>query len=1115
MKAATKRCVIVLICCAAALILSAILSAEEKTPADLAKERHLKNLYSNDPYMVIPKTARPPVIDGKLADGEWDGAAKITGFVNGSIYLVDTQPFFYVTYDDKNLYVAYQGPIPERVKANLHTEALHGLVQQSKTEFDTNVDADDSVEVVIVPKYPEDTWYRYLSNNLNTHYDFRVAPGMDIKLDWNPAWKSATSISIEEWVMEMLIPLDSTYAPVPETGTVWGMNFRRLWRQLKKGMDAWSAGTSLKGTEVKFWRYWYTGNNVGQVRFGGENPVFVRMNRVSGFYEATPVIEMSFVNGSGEKKEIAIHIETDAGDIKKDEKISVAAGGTLIYRTTLPYYQKQTLDILVKHYPSFNKVLLEMNLSLLKKHPLEKLTIDVSLIDAKTKKTVMEKENIRPTTYYPSVDLDTQKVPEGAYEIVMSFLVDNESVAEEKKDFEKKPLPEWFGNKIGVSDKVPPPYTEMQTKGNVISVWGRTYDFTDSLFPKSITTQGKELLASPIALVVEKDGKRYSSSDGKANFSITSAKAAHVEWKATQAIAGVDISIDGWMDYDGFMWLTLSAKSDAKEKIDSMYLKIPFAKEFSSLVNNYDYSLRTTGKIHPLKKGCDPLWVGNEAGGLQWLAETSLTWKLKKNLEAVELVPAARGALIKINFIDHPVELSRPLGLSFGLVATPIRPPTPGNLEELCDMQPVVWGYGNYQPHTTDWGNPMAWMVTVAGYGHGFRKDRANKFYPDGRQGDSGPYTMFESCTAGDSEPGKKLLPTLDYFFYEWAANASELRKEGPKGLHCSPASKSWQDFFLWCYLEAYKRRRYTGLYYDVSMPTVVNNIYGGAGMKINGGAQATTTHLGARTFAKRLYTMLRMREPEGSIRYHMSGQLNGALLGFLDRIVDGENFASILSLKKPRNYEHLSLATFRAEYMGSNFGPVGYWLPQNRRALNSVMAREKLEITDIYPDPDRETRWVYGICLLHNTGLWPAYLPGSAAPLIEDMQKYSISNKRYNYYPYWNQNIAKLKPADDNLVCSVYLSKVKGPRGPLLEGKDPENNDKIVELTKRALFVLFNNTDWKGNAKISVNWKALGIDPSKAALSKASFGEKITLKGNKLIVPIGARDVRLIAVGE
>ena len=61
--------------------------------------------------------------------------------------------------------------------------------------------------------------------------------------------------------------------------------------------------------------------------------------------------------------------------------------------------------------------------------------------------------------------------------------------------------PEWYGNKLGISERVPPPFEDVRVKGRTISVWGRFYELGELLLPRRIHTDDTHILAAPMRLI--------------------------------------------------------------------------------------------------------------------------------------------------------------------------------------------------------------------------------------------------------------------------------------------------------------------------------------------------------------------------------------------------------------------------------------------------------------------------------------------------------------------------------------------------------------------------------------------------------------------------------------
>lgn len=954
---------------------------------------------------------------------------------------------------------------------------------------------------------------------------------------WNPDWRVFMKENPDRgWEVEMAIPLAEVRAAAPGSASpapsaapaaapagLWGLNLSRSWRRLATGRDTWAWGRYLASEKLLL-----STGALGRAVLAGPSDPIVRLHRWAGPTGQTFEIDAEVINPSQEELTLECTLQTNAALLRLPWPVTVQPGAShriieqgvindpcatrlrldvaqvgpggrrSLAQLGLPFVQQQKMEVVLKHHPSARAIEVCLDLSLYRERPASEFEAEVEL--RRGEERLARASSGKLTSHAAALNLDLSAVAPGDYAIATRVRAGDRLIESNLQSFTVRPFPEWYDNTLGFSDEPPPPYEPVRAEGRSVAVWGRSYDFTDSLLPRQVTTQGASILAGPMTLeLLDGEGRSHELAAGHAPATLR-VRPCRAEWSGRASLAGFHLDLSGWIEFDGFLWVTFELAGPEAARVRSLRLDIPFRKEASTLVNNYSYGLQGTGAVPPegIERGRWPLWLGNETGGLQWLTDDSSPWFAGES--PVRVLPADDHRVMSIRFIDREIVLQGPLHWSFGLIATPVRPPPRepiDNLEALADLNAVTWGYGNYHPHKTDWGNPLAW---ADGYGHGFRRDHANAFFPDGRESDSGPYVMLEVCAAGDSEPGRRMREFLDYWFYEWANDGKARWRPGLTGLQVSPNSKSWQDFFVWHIAELYRRHRFTGLYFDVSMPHFGDNLRAGLGCRMPDGSIAPSASvLGTRAIARRLYTWLRRQETVGQIGYHMSGMVHGALIGFCERIVDGENFYSLLSESKPENYHVLSLATFRAEYMGTNFGPITTWLPQARRRFDEASHGRSMKA--LFKDPDRETRWIYGIVLLHNSDLWASYVPGHADDLIEALQRYRIGNPRYHFLPYWSQPAVHLSaegretPSAEalaaDLVASVYRQK---------EGD-------------QALIVVFNNTDWSGRARLKVDWPRLGLEAAGTRVQNEMRGFTPQRDGAEIVVRVSPRDVTLVGL--
>jgi len=235
----------------------------------------------------IVKTGRKISVDGIIDPDEWRDAAVITGMlkvksanvfcVYGPAQVADDQGFFYLTYDDDYLYVAYYAPPPARIKDR--SEIVAVMLQKTRFQHD----ADDCIIIFVQDQYPNGDSYKFAVNGADVTYDFTVGginPGSKlsgINLAWEPGWRPRSVLNPEGWHVEAALPFADLEIPRPEPGDTWRMNFIRRWKQVKVQDDAWAFGIRTEDTKK------HVAIPAGHIKFQGDEGVVVR---VFGMHES-------------------------------------------------------------------------------------------------------------------------------------------------------------------------------------------------------------------------------------------------------------------------------------------------------------------------------------------------------------------------------------------------------------------------------------------------------------------------------------------------------------------------------------------------------------------------------------------------------------------------------------------------------------------------------------------------------------------------------------------------------------------------------------------------------------------------------------------------------------
>ena len=175
------------------------------------------------PFLLCARVRSAPQIDGKLDDACWHGAIELGPFAKatkGGLPVEQTKG--YLLYDDENLYVGVEC---REALLNPVLQRTHEVKMAAKTR-DSEVWADDCVEVFVQPRPDREVYYHLAVNPVGTLYDARCDGGrFDTK--WNASARVAASADDDAWKVEVAIPLADLGAHV-EPGDTWRFNLCRV-----------------------------------------------------------------------------------------------------------------------------------------------------------------------------------------------------------------------------------------------------------------------------------------------------------------------------------------------------------------------------------------------------------------------------------------------------------------------------------------------------------------------------------------------------------------------------------------------------------------------------------------------------------------------------------------------------------------------------------------------------------------------------------------------------------------------------------------------------------------------------------------------------------------------
>ncbi|MBQ7188324.1 MAG: hypothetical protein IJR99_02810 [Kiritimatiellae bacterium] len=307
-------------------------------------------------------------------------------------------------------------------------------------------------------------------------------------------------------------------------------------------------------------------------------------------------------------------------------------------------------------------------------------------------------------------------LPNGEYAATLSP-TGNPSDSLLQKEFTVKKY-DWVQNDLGKEDRLLPGFTPVEANGSVLKCVGRTYEIGANGFPVRILADGEQILAAPVALHAECDGREWALPAGNGN--VTSRKLSDT---VAQYEADADgYSVSGRLEQDGLLRFTLHlSRIPAANRI---WLEIPVKKEFAPLFHACGEGVRSnpagfvpegTGVV--FKSRSIPqthasnfipyCWVGTDTRGIAYAADTDLGWLHSEKHDAVEIVRKPDGTVsIVLNLLNEPnaERDAIPCTIELALMASPVKPMPKGwrgwadyfayrgSRNTRCLISPPYWG---------------------------------------------------------------------------------------------------------------------------------------------------------------------------------------------------------------------------------------------------------------------------------------------------------------------------------------------------------------------------------------------------------------------------------------
>jgi hypothetical protein len=639
--------------------------------------------------VTVGPAARAPILDGRMQPGEWDGAAAVSTFLEAGAGAVATPgTTAYLQFDERALYVAFRC-----------VELDPARPRASRREHDDRAFEDDAVQVFLAPEDMAaaqdsrigfggyagayDTWYK----DIAAYYEFTVnAAGSRTEArnevrDWDAPWEASVGREAGAWVAEIAIPFASLGAQRPAAGALWGLNLFRLRQPDASGWVFPAFGG-------------YRPLPLGAVRLAGVSPV-VRQPLATAPAVGANELRLEVLNPSAAAVDVELTVSPSGGAAASAVAAIPAGGsGTLAGRYDLGGWGDVRAAYAVTRKGDAVP-LLSGFLPRQRPGP-QQLELRYYAVSGQVEGLLHLEEGatatralltLRPPAGAPAeaaadlaggqgqrLQLPVPGQPGDRLEARLQALdAAGKTIAERTLAVVVAARPAWLGTQAGLPLGVLPPWTPIQVDGKRVEMLGKSFVYADLALPCEARTAAGEILADPIGLVVELDGReaRWDARECR----VVESAADHVRLESVWRQAALDLRVTADLDYDGFCWTEITLIPRSQVTVSRFALEIPLRREVAAFA--YEEHAQAAHAISPLGL-CRPLsanlWIGNDRCGLAFMAE-SLEWgQAKDRGRQVEILPERGATLWRSTFIDTPTVLSAPYAATFALQVTPAKP---------------------------------------------------------------------------------------------------------------------------------------------------------------------------------------------------------------------------------------------------------------------------------------------------------------------------------------------------------------------------------------------------------------------------------------------------------
>ncbi len=571
--------------------------------------------------ITLPLSKSAPVVDGKLAAGEYADAVILGGSFRGwGVSPRPQSPTVYLKRTADRFHVLVDNPLKEGERPS-----MRGAVPDNP-----GIAMGNAIELFFLPHQPDGellAYIQFIGNARGCIYDALSRPqvGVTYVAEFNLPWQYANTIVPGHWHSE----ISTTFADLNVASTADGE-----WFDFDIGRDG---GTGPNGVHSYTMAYHQIQNGKGvRIVFDADAPATQWLS--FGDFEHARFNPHLRLVGNGREStltvQVAVHAPDKAADgglpllwessreltVPADGMAEVAfshdlavesrgvaryrivdADGTVRFYRELPYQtnasppplyaqaEAKPLVATAEMAPSYGRIGVSADII---DFPGDKEKVAVDVV-AKRQGTALARLRLeRFQLDFATGILAVGELTEGAYDIEFQLVdrADGQPLGPRETVALERTFHDWENNDLGLGDRVPAPWTPLEVSGfgfqisgqleppgpggnaavpnasqtPVISVWGRQYSFTGMALPASIPTRQPNPARGPeIADVLAGPVRIVSEVDGRAETWQAGELVPGAVQKSSAALSGSGTSptlaarVEGTLDFDGFYKMRL------------------------------------------------------------------------------------------------------------------------------------------------------------------------------------------------------------------------------------------------------------------------------------------------------------------------------------------------------------------------------------------------------------------------------------------------------------------------------------------------------------------------------------------------------------------------------